>query len=68
MSATRVPARLHGTLRATVRGYHLHGDDGQVWRVDGAEAFADLADRPVVVEAYRCASNRLDLLWAGPAA
>ncbi|WP_263588832.1 DUF5818 domain-containing protein [Sphingopyxis sp. GC21] len=67
MSATRVPARLHGTLRVTGRGYRLHADDGQVWRVEGAEPFAALAEQTIVVEAYRRAPNLLELLWAGPA-
>lgn len=68
MSTTRVPARLHGTLRTGERGYQFHGADGHIWSVDGAEPFAALANQLVVVEAYRCAPNRLDLLWAGPAA
>lgn len=68
MNMAIAPVRLRGTLRAGDRSYHLDGDDGQVWRVEGAEPYAMLEGQAVVIEAYRRASGRLELLWAGPAA
>ncbi|MBB3928590.1 hypothetical protein GGR43_004335 [Sphingobium jiangsuense] len=68
MSTMIAPVRLRGILRAGDRGFHLDSEDGQVWRIEGAEPYASLAGQPVVIEAYRRASGALELLWAGPAA
>ena len=65
MTASAVPSRLRGVLRTSERGFLLETEDGHVWRVEGAEPYADLADRPVVVEAYRRTPTLLELLWAG---
>lgn len=59
------PSRIRGVLRTSERGFLFEADDGHVWRVEGAEPYADLADRPVVVEAYRRTPTLLELLWAG---
>jgi len=60
-----VPSRLRGILRTGERGFFLEAEDGHVWRVEGAQAFADLTDRPVIIEAYRRTPAVLELLWAG---
>ena len=66
MTASSAPSRIRGILRASERGFLLESDDGDVWRVEGAQPYADLLDRPVIVEAYRRSPSLLVLLWAGP--
>lgn len=67
MTPSTAPVRLRGTLRAGQRGYHFEANGGEIWHVDGAEGYATLVGEPLVIEAYRRAATRLELLWAGPA-
>jgi hypothetical protein len=61
------PLRLHGRLRRNERGFLLETDDGHIWRLTGAEDFAPLSCRQVIVEGRKVGSSQLDVLWIGPA-
>jgi len=67
VTMTVVPLRLRGVLHTNERGFLLEAEDGHVWRIEGAEAYAALVDQAVIVEAYKRGVNLLELLWAGPA-
>jgi len=42
-------------------------DDGHIWRLTGAEDFAPLEHREVIVEARKASSSLLEVFWIGPA-
>lgn len=66
MTGSVTPSRIRGILREAERGVLLEAPDGHVWRLQGAQAFGDLVDRPVIVEAYRRTPTLLETLWIGP--
>ncbi|MFC4194140.1 DUF5818 domain-containing protein [Novosphingobium lubricantis] len=67
MTGATAPLRLQGALRPSERGFLLEMDDGHIWRLSGAEDFAPLEHREVIVEARKASSSLLEVFWIGPA-
>lgn len=67
MSDTKVPVRLRGFLRLSVRGPLLEVEDGPLWRLQTDDDLRVHQDRPVRIEAWQRGASLLELLWIGPA-